>query len=170
MGVALADLRGAAAATPLKRRVVQAATTVPGARAWLETLAVTLGFCAVALPLGLSGGVLKLEPAPTAALLLRTFFVPSLVEELVFRVLPPPRLAPLALLAYVLLHPLNALLFLPSARDVFYNPVFLLLTALLGGSCGLLYHRTRSLWPPVVLHWLVVAGWLTVLGGKSALR
>lgn len=156
----------------MRRRVREAVTTVPGSRGWLETFAVGLAFCAVALPLGLSSGVLRPTAAPAAAfpLLLRTFFVPSLVEELVFRVLPPPRSAGAALLAYVLSHPLNALLFLPSARDVFYGPVFLLLTALLGGSCALLYRRTRSLWPPVALHWLAVAGWLLFLGGESVLR
>lgn len=103
-------------------------------------------------------------------LLLRTFAVPALLEELLFRVLPPPRLWPFALAAYVLFHPLNAWLFWPEARDVFYDPAFLFLAALLGGGCTLLYRRTRSLWPPVALHWLVVAGWLLFLGGEDALR
>lgn len=44
--------------------------------------------------------------------------------------------------------------------------MFLLLTALLGGCCTLLYRRTHSLWPPVLLHGLVVAGWLLFLGVK----
>lgn len=126
----------------------------------------------MALTVGLTSGFLCPKTAPTAALplLLRTFFAPALLEELLFRVLPPPRLWPFAFAAYVLFHPLNAWLFWPEARDVFYDPVFLILTALLGGSCALLYRRTRSLWPPVALHWLTVAGWLLFLGGEGALR
>lgn len=174
MGVALPDLRGAATAPPLavKGRVQRAVTTWPGARAWLETLVITGVFSVVALAVGLTSGFLHPETARTAAppLLLRTFAVPALLEELLFRVLPPPRLWPLMLAAYVLFHPLNAWLFLPEARDVFYDPAFLSLSALLGGGCALLYRRTRSLWPPVVMHWLVVAGWLLFLGGEGALR
>ena len=126
----------------------------------------------IALAGGLTSGLLRPETASTAALplLLRTFFVPALLEELLFRVLPPPRLWPFALAVYVLFHPLNAKLFLPEARDVFYDPVFLLLAALLGGGCTLLYRRTRSLWPPVALHGFTVAGWLLFLGGEDALR
>ncbi len=147
-------------------------TTLPDSRGWLETFIVIAVFASVALPVGLASGLLRPETARTAALplLLRTLFVPALLEELLFRALPPLRLWPLALAAYVLVHPLNALLFLPSARGVFYDPAFLFLAALLGGGCTLLYRRTRSLWPPVVLHGLVVAGWLVFLGGEDALR
>ena len=147
-------------------------TTWPDARGWLQTLIITAVFAIIALAVGLTSGLLHPETAQTAALplLLRTFFVPALLEELLFRMLPPPRLWPFALAAYILFHPLNALLFWPEARDVFYDPVFLLLTALLGGGCTLLYRRTRSLWPPVALHWLSVAGWLLFLSGEDALR
>ena len=147
-------------------------TTWPDARGWLQTLIITAVFAIIALAVGLTSGLLHPETAQTAALplLLRTFFVPALLEELLFRVLPPPRLWPFALATYVLIHPLNAWLFWPEARDVFYDPVFLILTALLGGSCALLYRRSRSLWPPVALHWLAVTGWLLFLGGEDALR
>lgn len=155
----------------MKRRVWQALTTWPDARGWLETLAVTLGFTAAALLIGLPSGFLHPQPPAVAAppLLLRTLFAPALAEELVFRVAPPPRFAGLALVAYVLYHPLNAWLFVPAARDSFSNPVFLLLAALLGVLCTLLYRRSGSLWPPVVLHSLVVVGWLLLLGSTSAL-
>lgn len=155
----------------MSARLGLAVRTWPGRRGWAETLLALVGFAALALPLGLWGGLLEPTRAPLAAppLLLRAFFVPSLLEELLFRVLPPPRWAPLALAAYVLAHPLNALLFVPGARGVFYNPAFLLLTLLLGAACSLLYRRTGSLWPPVVLHWLVVSTWLLLLGGTAAL-
>jgi predicted Abi (CAAX) family protease len=154
----------------VRGRLREALFTWPDARGWWETLAVTFLY---ALPaLGLAGGLLEPQRAETPALplMLRVLLVPSLLEEVVFRVLPPPQWARVMLAAYVLAHPLNAWLFVPAARPVFYNPLFLLLTALLGVSCTLLYRRTRSLWPPVALHGLVVSGWLLCFGGEAALR
>lgn len=174
MGVAQPHLRDAAApaAARLRARVGRALRTWPDARGWWETLAVTLLYALPALGLGLAGGLLEPQRTETPALplLLRVLVVPGLLEEVVFRVLPPPRTAGVALAAYVLVHPLNARLFWPAARPVFYDPLFLLLAALLGGSCTLLYRRTRSLWPPVALHSLVVSGWLLFFGGEAALR
>jgi predicted Abi (CAAX) family protease len=40
-----------------------------------------------------------------------------------------------------------------------------LLAALLGVVCEIAYLKTGSLWSPAAIHWLVVAVWLTVLGG-----
>lgn len=156
----------------MRARLAQALRTWPDARGWRETLAVTPLYAALALPLGLAGGLLEPRRAQTPALGLvaRVFVVPSLLEEVLFRVAPSPRLAGPALAAYVLAHPLGAWLFFPAARPVLYDPVFLLLAALLGLCCTLLYRRTGSLWPPVALHGLVVAGWLLFLGGEVALR
>ena len=103
-------------------------------------------------------------------LVLRVLIVPGLLEELVFRVAPAPRFAGLALVAYVLIHPLNAWLFLPAARPVFYDPVFLLIVALLGACCTLLYRRTRSIWSPTLFHGLAASGWLLFFGGEALLR
>jgi uncharacterized protein len=155
----------------VRARVRQALTTWPRARDWLETLAVALAFGAVALPIGLQSGLLHPQPpsGTVLPLLLRTLIVPALAEELVFRVAPSPRFAGAALVAYVLYHPLTAWLFAPAARSTFGDPAFLLLAALLGGLCTLLYRRSGSLWPPVALHWLVVVGWLLVMGGASTL-
>ena len=146
--------------------------TWPNALGWLETFAVTLVFTVLALSLGLAGGVLESRRAsvPVLPLTLRVLVVPGLLEELVFRVAPPPRFTGFALSAYVLMHPLNAWLFFPAARSVFYNPIFLLIVALLGAGCTLLYRRTGSVWPPALVHGLVVAGWLLFLGGEVALR
>ena len=154
------------------KRIRSALITWPSALGWLETLAVTLISTVLALSLGLAGGVLESRRAsvPVLPLTLRVLVVPGLLEELVFRVAPPPRFAGFALVAYVLMHPLNAWLFFPAAWPLFYNPVFLLLVALLGAGCTLLYHRTHSVWPPTLLHGLVVAGWLLFLGGEAALR
>ena len=143
----------------MRSRVLEALTTLPNARGWWTTLLVTLLFTACALPLGLATGLLQAERARTPALplLLRVLIFPGLAEaeELIFRVLPPPRWAGPALVACVLAHPLNAWLFFWAARDVFYKPTFLLLAALLGRCCTMLYCRTRSLWSPVVLCYTV---------------
>lgn len=135
----------------------QALTTWPSTRGWLETLVVALAFGTVALPIGPQSVLLHPQSPSGAALplLLRTLIAPALTEELAFRVAPP---AGAALLAYVLYHPLNAWLFVPAARTMFGDLTFLLLAALLGGCCTLLYRRSGSLWPPVALHWLVVGG------------
>ena len=153
-------------------RVASALTTWPDSLGWLETLAVTLIFSVLALSLGLASGVLEPQrtSVPVLPLTLRVLLVPGLLEELLFRVAPPPRFTGFALVAYVLMHPLNAWLFFPAAQPFFYDPVFLLLIALLGAGCTLLYRRTRSVWPPALFHGLVVAGWLLFLGGEAVLR
>lgn len=156
----------------MRARVHFALTTWPTLSGWRLTGLVTLGFAGLALLVGSLSGLLvpQLATAPLLPLLLRTFVFPSLAEELIFRVLPPPRFALAALVLYVLYHPLSAFLFFPGARPTFYDPVFLTLTALLGACCTLLYRRTASIWPPLVLHWVGVVGWLALLGGEAALR
>ena len=129
------DLRGgatfAAASQGLRARISASFLILPGVRGWLETLAVTLVFAALALSLGLAGEFLEPRRAPILAppLVLRVLIVPGLLEELVFRVVLPPRFSWLVLVAYVLVHLLNAWLFFPAARPIFYNPVFRLIVA-----------------------------------------
>lgn len=65
----------------------------------------------------------------------------------------------LALGLFVLWHPLQVWLGLPLAQSLFLDPVFLLITALLGGACAVSYHRTGSIWPAVLMHWVVVLVW-----------
>ena len=156
----------------MRTRIFRSFQTWPSLKGWLETLAVTLVFAVPALLLGLADGLLEPRRAavPALPLVLRALVVPGLLEELTFRVAPPPRFAALAVIAYVLMHPLNAWLFFPAARPVFYNPVFLLIASLLGSSCTLLYRRTRSIWSPALFHGLVVSGWLLFWGGEAALR
>ncbi len=128
------------------RRIRSALVTWPSALGWLETLAVMLVFSVLALSLGLASGVLEPQrpSVPVLPLTLRVLVVPGLLEELIFRIAPPPRFTGFALVAYVLIHPLNAWLFFPAARPFFYDPAFLLLITLLGAGCTLLYRRTRS--------------------------
>lgn len=96
------------------------------------------------------------------------------MEELVFRVLLLPRpdsrrqlgfAAALGLALYVAAHPLRAMVFDPRHVSLFASPTYLALAALLGAACTLVYVRTRSIWPAVLLHALAVDAWLLFLGG-----
>jgi predicted Abi (CAAX) family protease len=107
--------------------------------------------------------------------------MPALVEELVFRVIAlpyPTGLNPfwptvaamgLSLVLFVLYHPLNALLFYPKGRGLFFQPIFLGLATLLGAIATVLYWQTGSLWLITIFHWLVVVVWLMALGGYAQL-
>lgn len=106
---------------------------------------------------------------------------PAFVEELVFRVLLLPRdpstlrrgrvvaIAAIALGIYVASHPISAMLFRPQALSVFSSPAYLTLAALLGATCTAAYWISRSIWPPVLIHWLTVVLWLWFLGGQALL-
>jgi len=162
------------------RRLTTAAQCRPTARHWLETALLAALFTLIALPVATRAGLIALgELELNGALLLRVMVLPALLEELLFRVLPNPHpseqrsaarcwaLGLLSLGAYVLAHPLVGLVSGPAGA-VFATPAFLLLTALLGLACLLTYRRSGSLWPPVALHWLVVASWLS-MGGRGVL-
>jgi len=170
---------------PIGPRIAAAFRTWPGVKGWVETAVIGFLFTAVALPLGLFSDFLSWQSAPLeagafAAVLVITFFVPSLFEETLFRAMLLPRTGEpgfnlrtrtgwdlFGLVVFVAMHPLNALLFRPEARPVFCAPVFLALAALLGAACTLAFRRTNSVWPPVVLHWLAVVCWKAFLGGSA---
>ena len=159
-----------------------ALVTLPDAQAWGRCLLVYAVFLACALPLGFASGLLKpglapLPPFMLALLPVLLLFHPALVEELVFRALLLPRgaagigkprlvaVSAAALAAFVAWHPVNAWLFRPAAVDTLTNPVFLVCVTLLGAACTVVYLISRSLWPPVLLHWITVAAWIILLGG-----
>ena len=163
-----------------------ALTTIPGWRTW-RTCALVYGvFLIVAAPIGLLAGLLKpgaphllaSEMATSGALL---FLQPALVEEIVFRGVLLPRdadavrrgrlaaIAAAALAVYVLAHPLNAWIFRPQVFGLFSSPVYLVLATLLGAACTAAYLISRSIWPPVAMHWLTVVVWLWFLGGRALL-
>jgi predicted Abi (CAAX) family protease len=167
-------------------RVVAALTTIPDRRAWGRCALVYVIFLACALPLGLLTGLLHVS-APHLALsvVLSTSAIvlvhPAFVEELIFRVLLLPRetgsmrrgrliaTAVVALALYVASHPLNAILFRPGLRNLFESPAYLSLAALLGATCTAAYWISRSIWPPVLIHWLTVVAWLYLFGGWALL-
>lgn len=146
-----------------------ALTTQPSLRGWLETLLVLAAFLCIAGYIGFVSGLFKVELTDTwtqfAIIALVAFAIPSLAEELVFRVGLPHLLGArwwsdaLALALFVLWHPLQVWLGLPMGKDLFLLPEFLAIVGLLGASCTLLRHRTGSVWPSVVIHWVTVLVW-----------
>lgn len=149
-------------------------------RAWLPVPI----FAVIALMVGFETGLLRLRliSDPWAPVLPVTLLVfPALFEEALFRGLLMPRQflnrggAATALtiggstLLYVAWHPLNAWLFTPSARTLFYDPAFLFIVGALGIACGYSYAVSRSLWAPTLIHWATVLIWVFFLGGRNLL-
>ena len=147
-------------------------------RAWGETLIALALIGILAFGLGSASAAITfshpdLNGEDTRQLLmlaLVAIFVPSLFEELIFRAALPSLLGRdlraeiFSLGAFILWHPAQTLLHLPFGQPIFLDPVFLLIVAALGISCSVLYRRSGSLLPAIVLHWLVVVSW-KALGG-----
>ncbi len=106
----------------------------------------------------------------TAAFL---FFVPALLEELVFRgvllswltQLTPRWGAWLSTLLFVAWHPLQALTIGPPWADMFLHPTFWIATLILGIILAHIRIVSRSLWPVILIHWFAVLIWKSLLGG-----
>jgi predicted Abi (CAAX) family protease len=163
------------------------AVVLPSWSEWGITGLLLLGYGAIALPIGLSQQFLAFKLWPASGwqyllLAIRLFLMPALVEEFVFRVLllPSPSLgmvgpvwlawAAFSLILFIVYHPLNAKTFYKPGHPTFFNPIFLLLTGLLGAVCTIDYLLVGSLLAIAVLHWLVVTAWLTLLGGMAKLH
>ena len=67
---------------------------------------------------------------------------------------------------FVIWHPINALVN-PVSAIFFYNPYFLAIVAFLGITCGTSYIYSRSLWVPILIHWITVLFWVFLLGGRN---
>jgi predicted Abi (CAAX) family protease len=149
----------------------------PRLKDWLIVSVTLLIYGAITLPLGFRLGLLKFSSSPLSTsfwLALRTFIVPALGEELIFRVLLLPHPlevvswtrwiihAFIVLLIFILYHRLTA--------RAYSQPIFLLLTAPLGLACTVAYALTGSLWAIIIIHWIVVLVWLLLLGGKHKLQ
>jgi len=166
----------------LLARVRTSLTTWPSARGWALTVVVGAAALALELAIGLAGGFLRPAPADWSSLvwsLPLAVFIPALGEELVFRGLLVPgreeagRATTPILVSTVLFvcwHVFEGLTFMRAAAPIFLRSDFLATTAVLGLSCAVLRHRTGSLWPAVLLHWLEVAGWQIWFGGGMAAK
>ncbi len=155
----------------LSHRVTGALTTWPTSAEWLAVGLVYLVYVVgVLLFSGGNPGVIKFdqrEIVHPVVMGIYVFIVPALLEELGFRVLIYPRedesIRPLFrlfwLLAgwalFVLWHPLQAMTWSPD-RIEFLDGMFLGLTAWFGLCASAAYLLTQSIWPAVLLHWLVV--------------
>ncbi|MEY2978141.1 MAG: type II CAAX prenyl endopeptidase Rce1 family protein [Prochlorotrichaceae cyanobacterium] len=172
---------------PLLQRLHSAFFTLPSLRDWALGLGLLLLYALIAIPWGLglpwtvdksrSSSFLRWQPVTAPLTIVTTLGIalifPALMEELLFRVmlLPSPHhpyfygWAALALILFILAHPLNALLFFPHRKATFFNPLFLILAGLLGGLCTIAYQSSGSLWLPLLLHWIPVVLWLLCWGG-----
>lgn len=167
----------------LRDNLVQGLRTSPF-RAPLKAWALVPVLAVLAAVIGFGAGLLKVEwlDSPLAPLLPITLFVfPSLLEEAFFRGVLIPRnvldsgaaraavAVAVSTVVFVAWHPVNALAFNHAAIPLFLGPWFLLIVAALGVTCGWGYVLSRSLWVPVLIHWVAVVVWVFFLGGRNLL-
>ena len=151
------------------------------------SLLLLLLFTLIVLPLGfrfnfIKFKILTLSWLKLTRLLVSLFLMPAMGEEIIFRVflLPNVKLenpslismflwGTISLIAYILYHPLNALTFYRAGFPTFLDPIFLASMTLLGMICIIAYFQSSSLWTSVIIHWLVVVGWLVLFDGYRIL-
>lgn len=176
------------AASRAVMRVVDSARVIPNFQGGIAVCGslVTMGAIAAGgIALGwLSDNIVRPTAGewPTASLVARVLVVPSLVEEVVWRVvLQPPAMAwsTRILINGVFAWPYHwiggtiAAKRLGSesgAATAFHDPMFIAMAFLLGNLCSVAYHQSGyGLWAPVVVHGVTVSIWLSVLGGEAIL-
>lgn len=165
----------------IKTRLMPGLKTPPSQHILLTT-GLFLGFAVIASVIGFSQGLLSVNPLASSMIVilpLTLFVFPSLLEEIVFRGLLIPNntralgrrsiiyRSLLSSIMFVVWHPLNALTINPGAKFFFLDPYFLLIVFFLGMTCSLGYIYSRSLWVPVIMHWLTVLIWVLLLGGRN---
>jgi len=165
----------------LKTNLIIGLKTAPWHRAMLSISLFVL-FTVIALAIGLSTGLLNYEVIDSKLVYIlpfTLFIFPSMFEELIFRGLIIPNdtasKGAKSILFYSLLstalfiawHPLNALTINTTAQGFFLDPWFLVIVFVLGMVCSLGYIFSRSLWVPIIMHWLTVIAWVFLLGGRN---
>ncbi|MEO9601472.1 CPBP family glutamic-type intramembrane protease [Parasphingorhabdus sp.] len=149
----------------------------PDAGRWKAALVVALPAAAIIAFAGYLDGWLRFDPvvdlqlALIAALIL--FFVPALVEELIFRGVLLSWFATfsqrwgnwLSAILFMLWHPFQALTFGPPWSAIFLQPSFLFATFLLAIILTHIRIVSQSLWPVIAIHWLLVLVWTLFFGG-----
>ncbi|MFN3944491.1 MAG: type II CAAX prenyl endopeptidase Rce1 family protein [Allosphingosinicella sp.] len=159
--------------------------TVPSAAGWLAVGKSLLWLAPLLALLGWWGGFLGWDPRFDGAMLtiaLIAFVLPALAEETLFRgiLLKPPSVgvtglgpAVLSAVLFALWHPLQLWVYraggFPEPDWAAYGGhwTFLLAAAAVGFACARLTLASRSLWPAVLLHWLVVVAWAALFGGPG---
>ena len=162
---------------------------VPTVQDWSVTFGALLAYGAIALVIARQQNFLaptfsrhRLSLSQQIQLAIAAWVAPALLEELIFRVLLLPHPSEtvrsftiiiwlsISLGAFVIYHPLNALTFYKIGYPTFLQPVFLVLSGLLGLTCSGVYLLTGSLWTVAFLHWVVVVVWLLRFGGYERLN
>jgi len=153
--------------------LIRSVLRLPDLRAAIEALVLFMAVIAAGAVAAWQG-VLVLDHAPPEAMstiFLTAFFVPALVEELVFRGWlrdGEPLVAGLSMIAFVLWHPVQYLLGSPFAHPAFIEPGFLALVGVLGFACTLSRLRSGTIWTGVVIHWGAAVVWLTLFAGSRS--
>ena len=169
--------------TYLKNNLLQGLKVSPF-RVPLKSLIPVPVYVCASLGIGFHAGLFSVGiiDSPMLIVLPFTLFIfPSLLEEAFFRgILIPNNTATqsksriaayitISTVVFVLWHPVNALTINTTAAELFLNPAFLLIVALLGITCSVSYVLSRSLWTPIIIHWLTVVVWVIFLGGRNLL-
>ncbi|AFY95204.1 type II CAAX prenyl endopeptidase Rce1 family protein [Chamaesiphon minutus] len=165
--------------------------TIPSSSEWLLGLCLLISYAAIALSIGFKSGFLSFHAfAPKLGSRLwqqmrswmSLFFMPALVEEMLFRLLLIPHpietasvpniwiWSLISLILFLFYHPFNALTFYKLGNPTFMNWRFLTLAGLLGLVCTIAYLTTGSIWIPIIIHWLIVSSWLDFFGGNRHLE
>jgi predicted Abi (CAAX) family protease len=159
------------------RRRLGRALRLPDRNGWWRALPIAIGGLAIIATVAITTGLVGFDPMPIGWTWLRyaalLAIVPSLGEEILFRgLIVPPRGQPMsafmgiiAVAVFVLWHPLQAVTIGPPWASIFVDPVFLAIVTVLSVTLVWMYRRSGSIWPGVIVHWLVVAGWKLVCSG-----
>jgi predicted Abi (CAAX) family protease len=176
----------------LWNRIAKAARTPPTTAGGIATLQALTAVAAAtwgAHATNHTAGFLKFDLAEldfpsiskVSTTFLRTLVVPSLVEEVLWRVvLQPPGASWTHMLGvnliFVLYHTIGSVFLAEQVEDrhgakaFFCDPAFLSLAFFLGNSCSWTWVRSGyALWAPVLTHAVPVTVWLTFLHGDEAL-
>jgi len=158
------------------------AIKTPPIRNVTKCLLITVAYSAAALVIGSASGLYQVQFLDLQQfwfLPLTLILFPAIPEEFFFRGFLIPRNAAelpwqrsaayviFSAFAFTVWHPLNALTINPTAQPFFLNAYFLAIVFLLGLACSISYVLSRSIWVPVLIHWLTVVVWVTSLGGRN---
>jgi predicted Abi (CAAX) family protease len=149
----------------------------PAASRWKAVSGIALPATAIIALSGYLGGWLRFDPvvdlpsALIAAFIL--FFIPALAEELIFRGVLLSWFASfsqrlgnwLSISLFVLWHPFQVLTFGPPWSAIFLQPSFLFATFILAIVLTHIRIVSQSLWPVILIHWLLVVVWKLLFGG-----
>ncbi|HEY9090938.1 type II CAAX prenyl endopeptidase Rce1 family protein [Parasphingorhabdus sp.] len=158
------------------QQTLAALKNLPERKQWIAAVRLAIPVLVVIAGLGFLSGWLVWAPVDINAKLLvaaaMLFFVPALIEEVIFRgvllswltQLTPRWGAWLSTLLFVAWQPLQALTIGPPWANMFLHPAFWVAILILGIILAHIRIVSRSLWPVVVIHWFAVLIWKSLLG------